>query len=96
MQQRDPMDEGDIAADYQGRLNADGIEAARANLPDPAAESAELCEWCGDPIPEGRRRAQKGCRLCVNCQPQKDRLASPAHPCARGISPSLDVTERGA
>ncbi|NQF23332.1 TraR/DksA family transcriptional regulator, partial [Enterobacter hormaechei] len=30
------------------------------------------CEECGDPIPEARRKAIPGVRLCIVCQQEKD------------------------
>ena len=35
-------------------------------------ESAEFCEKCSQPIPEARRKAIPGCRLCVQCQQEMD------------------------
>jgi phage/conjugal plasmid C-4 type zinc finger TraR family protein len=34
--------------------------------------SATHCDVCGEPIPEARRTAVPGCRLCVNCQEEMD------------------------
>ncbi|HCE5103199.1 TPA: TraR/DksA C4-type zinc finger protein, partial [Vibrio parahaemolyticus] len=31
-------------------------------------ESAYYCDECGDEIPEARRVAMKGVRLCIECQ----------------------------
>ena len=36
-------------------------------------ESLTHCEDCGDPIPEKRRQAIKGCVRCVYCQEQSER-----------------------
>lgn len=49
-------------------LNA--IDVARAGL--PTGESAEYCQDddCGEPIPEGRRKALKGVQYCVDCAPK--------------------------
>jgi phage/conjugal plasmid C-4 type zinc finger TraR family protein len=33
------------------------------------------CEDCGEPIPEARRQAVPGVRLCVPCQAEADRHA---------------------
>jgi phage/conjugal plasmid C-4 type zinc finger TraR family protein len=44
----------------------DAVERARRQL--PAGESARLCDECEQPIPEGRRQALPGVRLCVACQ----------------------------
>lgn len=52
----------------------DGIERARRQL--PRGESLHHCEECDAPIPEARRRAVPGVRLCVACQSALDRQAS--------------------
>ncbi|BCN24478.1 DksA/TraR family C4-type zinc finger protein [Vibrio alfacsensis] len=31
-------------------------------------ESAQYCDECGDKIPDARRTAMKGVRLCIECQ----------------------------
>lgn len=41
-------------------------------------ESLSECADCGEPIPEGRRRAVPGVRLCVACQSEADRGFAPA------------------
>lgn len=48
----------------------DAVERARSRL--PLGESLEYCEECGAAIPEGRRLAVPGVRLCVNCQSLHD------------------------
>lgn len=48
----------------------DAVARARRDL--PKGESLEECEECGEPIPEARRKAIAGVRLCVNCQQKKD------------------------
>ena len=48
----------------------DAVGRARSRLPE--GESLEECEDCGDAIPEGRRRAVLGVRLCVKCQAEAD------------------------
>jgi len=50
---------------------SDEIERARRRL--HAGESLLACENCGEPIPEARRRAVPGVRLCINCQREADR-----------------------
>ena len=40
-------------------------------------ESLTECADCGEPIPEARRRAQAGVRLCVACQSEKDHALRP-------------------
>lgn len=32
------------------------------------SERGEVCEDCGEPIPEARRKAMPGCRRCIDCQ----------------------------
>ena len=44
----------------------DAVKLARSRL--PAGESATHCDHCEDPIPEARRQAIPGVRLCVRCQ----------------------------
>jgi phage/conjugal plasmid C-4 type zinc finger TraR family protein len=48
----------------------DAVERARSRL--PRGESLKHCEECGVAIPEARRKAVPGVRLCVDCQQQKD------------------------
>ncbi len=49
---------------------ADAVERARSNL--PSGESLTHCEECGNDIPEARRKAVAGVRLCVACQQALD------------------------
>ncbi|MFK7954793.1 MAG: DksA/TraR family C4-type zinc finger protein [Lysobacterales bacterium] len=48
----------------------DAIARARSAL--PKGESLRRCEECDKSIPEPRRQAVPGVRLCVNCQSQHD------------------------
>ncbi|GAB2501347.1 DksA/TraR family C4-type zinc finger protein [Arenimonas alkanexedens] len=48
----------------------DGIKRARSQL--PTGPSLSRCEECDDPIPEARRQALPGVRLCVPCQSARD------------------------
>lgn len=48
----------------------DGIKRARSQL--PQGPSLSHCEECDTPIPEARRRAVPGVRLCVPCQEAHD------------------------
>ena len=43
--------------------------------PRPAGESLTHCAECGEPIPEARREALQGVKLCIDCQ--RDRDATP-------------------
>ncbi len=49
----------------------DGIARARSRL--PKGPGLSRCEECDAPIPEARRRAVPGVRLCVACQSVRDR-----------------------
>lgn len=49
----------------------DAVERARSRL--PRGESAKNCRECGAAIPEARRQAIPGVRLCVSCQETADR-----------------------
>jgi len=42
----------------------------------PSGQSLTHCAECDDPIPEGRRHAIPGVKLCIECQ--NDRGAGPA------------------
>ncbi len=47
----------------------DAVARARGEI--PRGESLTECEECGDPIPEARRKAIPGVRLCITCQQEK-------------------------
>ena len=49
----------------------DAVEQARSQI--PQGESLTHCESCGEPIPEARRQAIAGVRLCIGCQSEQDR-----------------------
>lgn len=49
----------------------DAISRARQNL--PRGESLRHCEECDRDIPEARRQAVPGVRLCVQCQADVDK-----------------------
>ena len=49
----------------------DAIKRARANA--PKGPSRKRCEECDAPIPEARREAVPGVRLCVACQSERDK-----------------------
>jgi phage/conjugal plasmid C-4 type zinc finger TraR family protein len=48
----------------------DAVKHARSQL--PQGNSLEHCEECEKPIPEARREAVPGVRLCVACQTEQD------------------------
>lgn len=49
----------------------DAIKLARSRLPD--GKSLTHCEECDTEIPEARRQAIPGVRLCVDCQSEADK-----------------------
>ena len=51
----------------------DGIDRAQNRL--PKGPSATHCDHCGATIPQARREAMPGVRLCVPCQEAEDREA---------------------
>ena len=55
--------------DVQQQIDAgvsDAVKLARSRLPE--GESLRHCEMCEEPIPEARRKAVQGVRLCLTCQ----------------------------
>jgi phage/conjugal plasmid C-4 type zinc finger TraR family protein len=52
----------------------DGIKRARSQL--PQGPGATQCTHCGASIPEARRKAIPGVRLCLTCQEAEDREAT--------------------
>ncbi|PWW12657.1 DksA/TraR family C4-type zinc finger protein [Mangrovibacter plantisponsor] len=48
----------------------DAVARARSSL--PSGESLEFCAECGEPVPEARRKAVPGVRLCISCQQAVD------------------------
>ena len=39
----------------------------------PVGDSAKFCIECEEPIPEKRREAIPGVKLCIDCQQERDR-----------------------
>ena len=52
----------------------DAIKRAKSQL--PTGPSLESCAECGAKIPEARREAIPGVRLCLACQAEADKKAS--------------------
>jgi phage/conjugal plasmid C-4 type zinc finger TraR family protein len=51
----------------------DGVSRAKSRL--PSGPGLSHCEECGQDIPQARREAVPGVRLCVRCQEAEDREA---------------------
>lgn len=61
----------DRATDYQ----AEWLEAQLAARPSaPAGPSLTICIDCGDDIPEARRAAAPGCKRCIHCESDHQKL----------------------
>lgn len=54
----------------------DAVQRSRSRLPSGA--SLSHCEECDEPIPEARREAVPGVRLCLDCQAERDKKDSSA------------------
>jgi phage/conjugal plasmid C-4 type zinc finger TraR family protein len=50
----------------------DAVKLARSRL--PAGEGSTHCEACETVIPEARRKAIPGVRLCVGCQAEREKI----------------------
>lgn len=48
-------------------------EVNRARRTAACGESLLYCEECGEEIPEARRKAVPGVRLCIDCQEEADK-----------------------
>ena len=59
-------DDDAVLDQIQDSVN-DEVNRARRN------ESLLYCEECGEEIPEARRRAIPGVRLCIDCQEEEDK-----------------------
>ncbi|MDH5525561.1 MAG: TraR/DksA C4-type zinc finger protein [Desulfobulbaceae bacterium] len=64
---RDPMDEGDVAQDYQARHNQESINLGIKSMGSDGPGTL-ICVDCEKEIPEERRRMQPSCTRCVECQ----------------------------
>jgi phage/conjugal plasmid C-4 type zinc finger TraR family protein len=67
------MDDIDKAQQHIEKELENAIRAARGVMP-ADTRSAEVCEECGEPIPEARRDAISGCRLCAWCASEVESL----------------------
>ena len=62
--------DGDVQEQIDASIK-DAIKNARRHL--PSGPSLKDCEECGDAIPEARRVAMPGVRLCIVCQAEADK-----------------------
>lgn len=62
----------DIADQAQAEIERMNVMASRTSSAKTMPVSAEFCAECGEPIPEARRLAVPGCRLCIECQTERE------------------------
>ena len=62
--------DGDVQEQIDASVN-DAVNRARSRL--PQGESVEFCDECGDPIPQKRREAIPGVRICIRCQYEQEK-----------------------
>jgi len=68
------LDENDQASLHSLHHHMNLIGDVRRKLEEQAQQpSLSHCEECGDEIPEARRQAIRGCKLCVWCQELHER-----------------------
>ncbi|WP_148252913.1 DksA/TraR family C4-type zinc finger protein [Aidingimonas lacisalsi] len=65
--------DGDVHEQIESTVQ-DELERARSHL--PQGESLTHCEECGEAIPQARRDAVPGVRLCIACQRELDKQQS--------------------
>jgi len=64
------VDAADIAAEREAIHREESL--ARVRAIQASGPSREICEECGESIPEARQKAVPGCRLCVRCQKEHE------------------------
>lgn len=70
------MDEADLGNHFADLYLQGAIRKQREVAALMKGESAEICDICGDPIPQARRRAKPGCLLCIDCQTEQEEMNS--------------------
>ena len=56
-----------------GWAGDNAVQDARARRSLPKGDSLSHCEECGEEIPQARRDALPGVRLCIACQQEADK-----------------------
>lgn len=70
------MDEADLAQesiDFHLAHKLRQVQWGMNSPLPPFAKGGELCEGCGEEIPDARRKAVPGCTRCVSCQTEAER-----------------------
>ncbi len=65
-------DEMDRAQEINEQFQTAVLDAHHRNRPHGPA--AIYCEDCGEQIPEARRRAAPGCKRCIDCQSDLEKI----------------------
>ena len=68
-----PADIIDAASDLAEQMLQEQLAAFKAKQSTLPAVSVKECVDCGEPIPEQRRAAVKGCQRCIECQQFADK-----------------------
>lgn len=68
-------DDDAVLDQIQDSVN-DEVNRARRNV--PCGESLLYCEECGEEIPEARRRAIPGVRLCIDARKRRTNRTKPS------------------
>lgn len=74
-------DIADRASEREAEFTGDALEEQHRHDPTfgkTVADSAEVCDGCGQTIAEGRRTAVPGVRLCFDCQDEANWLEAAA------------------
>lgn len=66
----DSIDQAQARAEFFNDLALE--EHYRRGIRNTMDAAATHCAKCGAEIPEGRRQAQPGCKLCIRCQEQHE------------------------
>ena len=63
--------DGAVNEKIEASIN-DELARMRAQRKAPVGESLTHCADCDEPIPEARRQALPGVKLCLDCQQERD------------------------
>lgn len=77
------VDEADISSEVEEIARRLSLEAALKRQK-TGAESLMECEECGEVIPERRRLAVAGCRLCIDCARKAEKVTERLYPQGQG------------
>lgn len=58
----------DLGQARDEEMRSDALAEQARRHPMPTGESARICKFCDEPIPEDRRRAIRGVQTCIECQ----------------------------